>query len=125
MFKSGRYQQQKKTQIMSQIYTLALAFGLTGCQTIQKPAWDLPAGTKTLSANGYPMAFQERGVGPTVVLVHGTLQDYKILGRASRVIIAAVSRHLRKSTPLLSGTLEWRRRRFFREATRQRLGGVH
>lgn len=77
MFKSGRYQQQKKTQIMSQIYTLALAFGLTGCQTIQKPAWDLPAGTKTLSANGYPMAFQERGVGPTVVLVHGTLQDYR------------------------------------------------
>jgi pimeloyl-ACP methyl ester carboxylesterase len=75
MFKSGR--NQKKIEFVLNTCALALAFGLTGCQTIQKPAWDLPAGIKILSANDYPMAFQERGVGPTVVLVHGTLQDYR------------------------------------------------
>jgi esterase len=75
MFKFGR--NQKQIEIMLNTCALALAAVLTGCQTIQKPAWDLPADMKTLSANGYPMAFQERGVGPTVVLVHGTLQDYR------------------------------------------------
>jgi esterase len=75
MFKLGR--NQKKTHFMLNICALSLTFALVGCQTIQKPAWDLPAGIKTLSPNGYPMAFQERGVGPTVVLVHGTLQDYR------------------------------------------------
>jgi hypothetical protein len=75
MFKLGC--NQKKTQVRLNICALSLAFVLAGCQTVQKPAWDLPTGIKTLSANGYPMAFQERGVGPTVVLVHGTLQDYR------------------------------------------------
>ena len=50
---------------------------LGGCQTVQKPNWDLPAGVKTLSANGYPMAYVERGSGPTVVLVHGAINDYR------------------------------------------------
>ena len=77
MIKLGRNQQQKETPNMFRICPLALAFLLAGCQTVQKPAWELPAGVNTLPANGYPMAFQERGVGPTVVLVHGTLQDYR------------------------------------------------
>ncbi len=41
------------------------------------PAWNLPEGVKTISANGYPMAYFERGTGPTVVLVHGSLNDYR------------------------------------------------
>ena len=50
---------------------------LGGCQTTQKPSWDLPPGVKTLSVNGYPMAYVERGSGPTVVLVHGAINDYR------------------------------------------------
>src|SRR2546428_5641394 len=50
---------------------------LAGCQTVQKPDWALPADVKTLSANGYPVAYIERGSGPTVVLVHGALNDYR------------------------------------------------
>ena len=56
------------------IFTGGLAFG---CQSIRQPAWTLPPGVETLEAHGYPMAYQERGSGPTVVLVHGALGDYR------------------------------------------------
>lgn len=32
---------------------------------------------KTLPINGYPMAYTERGAGPTVVFVHGITSDYR------------------------------------------------
>lgn len=50
---------------------------LGGCQTTQQPAWPLPPGVKSLEAKGYPVAYVERGAGPTVVLVHGALNDYR------------------------------------------------
>ena len=56
---------------------LMLALILGGCQTMQEPSWDLPSGVKSLEANGYPIAYVERGTGPTVVLVHGALNDYR------------------------------------------------
>lgn len=40
-------------------------------------AWAIPVGVKTLSVNGYPMAYVERGTGPVVVFVHGALCDYR------------------------------------------------
>lgn len=60
------------------------------------PAWNLPAGVKTLEVNGYPMAYMERGSGPTVVLVHGSLSDYRYWNRqitslSSRYRVIAVS----------------------------------
>src|SRR5688572_15053463 len=48
-----------------------------GCGTLQQPRWSMPAGVKSLEANGYPVAYVERGSGPTVVLVHGALNDYR------------------------------------------------
>jgi esterase len=59
------------------ITVLISALVLGGCQTTQKPSWDLPSGVKSLEANGYPIAYVERGSGPTVVLVHGALNDYR------------------------------------------------
>ena len=50
---------------------------ISGCQTMVKPAWELPPGVRTAPINGYPMAYVERGSGPTVVLVHGSLNDYR------------------------------------------------
>ncbi len=62
---------------MFRVCMVALALGLAACQTIPQPGWDLPVGVRTLPANGYPMAYVERGSGPTVVLVHGALWDYR------------------------------------------------
>lgn len=56
---------------------VALIISLAGCQTVQQPEWPLPPGVKTLTTNGYPMAYVERGAGPTIILVHGSLNDYR------------------------------------------------
>ena len=47
---------------------------------VQLPAqapWALPEGVATTEVNGYPMAYVEGGAGQTVVLVHGSLSDYR------------------------------------------------
>lgn len=46
-----------------------------------KPGWEVPPGVKTAVVDGYPLAYQEKGSGPTVVLVHGVLTDYRIWSR--------------------------------------------
>jgi esterase len=50
---------------------------LASCAQAPPRAWELPAGTKALRVNGYDMAYVERGTGPAVVLVHGSLVDYR------------------------------------------------
>jgi pimeloyl-ACP methyl ester carboxylesterase len=62
---------------LSSIHVVALIALLAGCQSAPSPSWNLPEGVRTLPANGYPMAYLERGSGPTVVLVHGALNDYR------------------------------------------------
>jgi esterase len=42
-----------------------------------QPPWAVPAGVATVAVNGYPMAYLECGTGETVVLVHGSLSDYR------------------------------------------------
>lgn len=59
--------------VAAAVVTLCLA----GCQAPQKRGWDLPAGVKSLQVNGYPLAYVERGTGPTVLLVHGAGNDYR------------------------------------------------
>lgn len=57
----------------------ALLAMTAGCQTtpVTPLAWKLPAGVKTVEANGYPFAYTESGTGPTVLLVHGAMCDYR------------------------------------------------
>ena len=39
--------------------------------------WELPPQVKTLPVNGYEMAYLERGSGVPVILVHGSVSDYR------------------------------------------------
>jgi pimeloyl-ACP methyl ester carboxylesterase len=39
--------------------------------------WPLPEGIKSVEVNGYPMAYRESGNGKPLVLVHGSLNDYR------------------------------------------------
>jgi pimeloyl-ACP methyl ester carboxylesterase len=40
-------------------------------------AWPLPEGVKSIEVNGYPMAYHESGSGIPLILVHGSLNDYR------------------------------------------------
>jgi esterase len=75
------------------LVAVAVAVLLTSCQTVTPRTWDLPPQAKAMQANGYEVAFVERGTGPAVVLVHGTVTDYRYwaaqmepLGSSHRVI---------------------------------------
>jgi esterase len=67
--------------------TVAALLALTaGCQTTPPvtAAWKLPDGVKTVGANGYPISYVEKGSGPTVLLVHGSMCDYRCLSTLSQ-----------------------------------------
>ncbi len=83
---------------------------LGGCQTAQRANWYLPAGVKTLSASGCPMAYVERGSGPTVVLVHGAINDYRYWNPQIESLPLSLPGYIGQFAPLLSGTMEGRRR---------------
>ena len=39
--------------------------------------WPLPEGIKSFKVNGYPIAYRENGSGTPLILVHGSLNDYR------------------------------------------------
>jgi len=43
--------------------------------------WPLPDGIKAIEVNGYDMAYQEVGSGVPLLLVHGTMADYRVWSR--------------------------------------------
>ena len=54
-----------------------LALLLSACATTTSRTWELPPGVRALPVNGYEMAYVERGSGEPVILVHGTVSDYR------------------------------------------------
>lgn len=54
-----------------------IAFVVALCPGVMARTWELPPDVKTLPVNGYEMAYLERGTGVPVVLVHGTVSDYR------------------------------------------------
>jgi len=63
--------------LIQTITCLGLALISASCQSPPKAAWELPDGIATVPVNGYPMAYQAKGAGPTVVMVHGVMCDYR------------------------------------------------
>lgn len=56
-----------------------------------RPAWSMPPGVEHVWVNGYPMAYQEHGQGQPLVLVHGSMGDY----RTWAAQVPELSRHYR------------------------------
>jgi pimeloyl-ACP methyl ester carboxylesterase len=63
--------------MMRCIAVLAVGLFVASCQSVTPRTWDLPAGVKAAKVNGYEMAYIERGAGIVVILVHGSLSDYR------------------------------------------------
>ncbi|WGR68829.1 MULTISPECIES: alpha/beta hydrolase [unclassified Bradyrhizobium] len=42
-----------------------------------KPSWSIPPEIKWEAVNGYPMAYRDAGSGTPIVLVHGSINDYR------------------------------------------------
>ena len=42
------------------------------------PKWPIPSDVRWIEVNGYPMAYQDNGVGVPIVLVHGSFFDYRL-----------------------------------------------
>jgi pimeloyl-ACP methyl ester carboxylesterase len=64
---------------MMRLTMAALALGvLLGLPTGARAQWAIPDEVKTVSVGGYPLAYRETGSGEPVVLVHGSLGDYRI-----------------------------------------------
>jgi esterase len=59
------------------LFVLFASFCLTSSLGFAAAPPDYPPDVKTLRVNGYDMAYTERGSGPTLVLVHGSLSDYR------------------------------------------------
>jgi esterase len=57
------------------IILVGLCSGLPDAANAQ---WAIPDGVKTAAVQGYPLAYQEAGSGEPIVLVHGSLGDYRI-----------------------------------------------
>ena len=75
---------------------IAMALAIGACQTVRQPMWDMPPGVKTMDVAGYPIAYVERGSGPVLVLVHGSLNDYRyfmpqVEGLSSRFRVVSLS----------------------------------
>ena len=47
------------------------------CAQEIKPAWPMPPGLKWEAINGYPLSYRDEGTGPAIVLVHGSITDYR------------------------------------------------
>jgi len=59
--------------------------------------WPVPAGLAIVDVDGYPMAYQDVGEGPPVVLLHGSLTDYRsftaqvpVLSRQYRLLVPSL-----------------------------------
>ena len=63
--------------MLSRHALLMVVFLVASCHSITPRTWELPAGVRAVQVNGYEMAYVERGAGVPLILVHGSLIDYR------------------------------------------------
>lgn len=62
---------------MKALSAVTLVLGILWATQVQAD-WSTPEGTHRIEVNGYPVTYQETGIGEPLVLVHGSLNDYRI-----------------------------------------------
>jgi len=78
-------------------FVLSVCVAIAACSwpavTAAQPKWPLPEGIKSIDVDGYPLSYLEAGQGVPIVLVHGSLSDYRtwhaqvpMFGKIYRVI---------------------------------------
>ena len=71
----------KKSMKMLLIMLMLIALAsFLSLRAVSAPKWPIPDGIKTIEVNGYDMAYQEVGSGIPLVLVHGSMSDYRTWG---------------------------------------------
>jgi len=80
--------------------TLIAVSGFLPLPALAAPKWPIPDGIKTIEVNGYDMAYQERGAGISLVLIHGAMADYRTwdaqfpdFSKACRTIAVSLRHH--------------------------------
>ncbi|MBC5768556.1 alpha/beta fold hydrolase [Ramlibacter albus] len=72
--------------IMSFVRTSFLALStllIASCSAPVRAPWNVPENVNVMNVNGYPMAYVDEGRGPLLVIVHGTLADYRTMAPLS------------------------------------------
>jgi esterase len=67
----------KPMKILLIMLTLVGLASFLSLPAVAAPKWPIPDGIKTTEVNGYDMAYQETGSGIPLVLVHGSVVDYR------------------------------------------------
>lgn len=72
-------EQRLRRAVVRFLIVAAVCFVLSACQMmVVPPTWTIPLGVSTQTVNGYPLAYTSKGSGPTIVFVHGVLNDYRV-----------------------------------------------
>ncbi len=67
----------KVIKILLIMLTLIGLASFISLPAVAVPKWLIPDGIKTIEVNGYHMAYQDTGTGVPLVLIHGSLNDYR------------------------------------------------
>ena len=68
--------------MFSRLIAITSVLLLMSCSQLPTRTWELPPGAKAINVNGYDMAYVERGSGEPLVLVHGSLSDFRFFAAA-------------------------------------------
>ncbi len=82
--------------------------------TFAQSATVLPMGVKTMSVNGYDMAYVEHGSGRPLIMVHGAMSDYRVwatqmepLGQSNRAIAVSLRHYFPERWNGKGGRFSW------------------
>lgn len=76
---------------MSRFVLFSVISLLAACQTAPPHTWSAPPGVKAARVNGYDIAYVEQGRGTQIIMIHGSLLDY----RSFQLQMAPLGEHYR------------------------------